>query len=141
MTESNAAWWWERQGEAVRVVTPTDTLSVTDALPPTGLIYAARLQGEEMPDSDGVFTQFHEALRLPTYFGWNWNALRDCLTDLHWINATHVLITIDDTDAVLSESTEEREFLFRALNDAVKFWSRKPELPGQEKNTFQVVLL
>ncbi|MFF5535340.1 barstar family protein [Streptomyces cinerochromogenes] len=38
-----------------------------------------------MCDSDGVFTQFHEALRLPDCFGWNWNALRDCLQDLHWL--------------------------------------------------------
>ncbi|MET9100750.1 MULTISPECIES: barstar family protein [Streptomyces] len=140
MTESNAA-WWNRRAEEVCVVAPTDTLSVTHALPPTGLIYAARLRGKEMPDSDGVFTQFHEALRLPNHFGWNWNALRDCLTDLHWINAPHVLITIDDTDAVLSESPEERATLFRALNDAVKFWSSKPELPGQEKTILQAVLL
>ena len=94
-----------------------------------------------MRDSDGVFTQFYEALRLPDYFGWNWNALRDCLTDLHWVSAEHVLLTIDDPEAVLSESAEEREILSRALNDAVKFWAGKPELPGQEKFTLQAVLL
>ncbi|MFF0595604.1 barstar family protein [Streptomyces antibioticus] len=65
-----------------------------------------------MQDSDGTFTQFHEALRFPNHFGWNWNALRDCLTDLYWINAPHVLLTIDDTDAVLPESAEERAILF-----------------------------
>jgi RNAse (barnase) inhibitor barstar len=111
------------------------------APPPTGLIHSARMRGKEMRDSDGVFTQFYEALRLPDYFGWNWNALRDCLTDLHWVSAEHVLLTIDDPEAVLSESAEEREILFRALNDAVKFWAGKPELPGQEKFTLQAVLL
>ncbi|MGW1923746.1 barstar family protein [Streptomyces massasporeus] len=29
----------------------------------------------------GCSLRFDEALRLPDYFGWNWNALRDCLTD------------------------------------------------------------
>ncbi|MCX4742524.1 barstar family protein [Streptomyces antibioticus] len=140
MTERNAT-WWDRLEEEVCVVAPTDTLSVAHALPPTGLIYSARMRGRQMRDSDGVFTQFYEALRLPSHFGWNWNALRDCLTDLHWINAPHILITIDDADAVLSESTEEREFLFRALNDAVKFWAKRPELPAQEKTILQAVLL
>ncbi|SMF77069.1 barstar family protein [Streptomyces sp. Amel2xC10] len=140
MTEGNAI-WWERQADKVHIIAPTDTLSAAHALPPTGLIYSARMRGSQMRDPDGVFTQFYEALRLPNHFGWNWNALRDCLTDLHWINAPHILITIDDADAVLSESTEERDILFRALNDAVKFWSRKPELPAQEKITFQAVLL
>ncbi|MET9864741.1 barstar family protein [Streptomyces sp. NPDC006386] len=133
--------WWGRNEEEVRVVPTDSALSVARALPPTGLIYSARMRGPEMRDSDGVFTQFYETLRLPDYFGWNWNALRDCLTDLHWITAKHFLLTIDDADAVLSESTEEREILFRALNDAVKFWAGQPELPGQEKITFQVVLL
>ncbi|WP_180989449.1 hypothetical protein [Streptomyces cahuitamycinicus] len=44
-------------------------------------------------------------------------------------------MTIDDADAALSGSVEERETLFRALNDTVKFWAGKPELPGQEKTT------
>ncbi|MET8570653.1 barstar family protein [Streptomyces sp. NPDC004783] len=135
------ATWWEPHEAEVRVVPADSTLSVARALPPTGLIHSARMRGREMRDSDGVFTQFYEALRLPDYFGWNWNALRDCLTDLHWIGAKHFLLTIDDADAVLSESAEEREILFRALNDAVRFWVGKPELPGQEKITFQAVLL
>ncbi|MFJ2967290.1 barstar family protein [Streptomyces collinus] len=137
---SNAT-WWEPYEEEVCVVSTAYSLSVARALPPTGLIYSARMQGQQMRDSDGVFTQFYEALRLPDYFGWNWNALRDCLTDLHWISAKHFLLTIDDADAVLSESSEEREILFRALNGAVKFWAGKPELPGQEKITFRTVLL
>ncbi|MFI7015918.1 barstar family protein [Streptomyces sp. NPDC050164] len=133
--------WWEGNEEEVCVVSSDSSHFVARALPLTGLIYSARMQGQQMRDSDGVFTQFYEALRLPDYFGWNWNALRDCLTDLHWISAKHFLVTIDDADAVLSESAEEREILFRSLNDAVKFWAGKPELPGQEKIIFQTVLL
>ncbi|MGX4688720.1 barstar family protein [Streptomyces sp. JNUCC 63] len=137
---SNAT-WWARDEARIHVVPTDSTLSVVHALPPTGLIYSARMRGREMHDSDGVFTQFYEALRLPDYFGWNWNALRDCLTDLHWLSAQHFLVTIEDADVVLSESPEEREILFRALNDAAKFWAGKPDLPGQEKITFQAVLL
>ncbi|MEU8971564.1 barstar family protein [Streptomyces monashensis] len=112
-----------------------------DALPPAGLLYTARMRGHEMRDADGVFTQFYEALRLPDYFGWNWDALRDCLRDLHWIAATRFLVVIDDADAVLSEAPGEREILLRALDDAVTFWAGKPGLPGQERRTFEVVLL
>ncbi|MGW5211622.1 barstar family protein [Streptomyces sp. NPDC004051] len=137
---SNAT-WWARDEAGVHVVPTDSTLSVVRALPPTGLIYSARMRGQEMHDSDGVFTQFYEALRLPDYFGWNWNALRDCLTDLHWISAKNFLVTIDDAHVVLSENPEERDILFRALKDAANFWAGKPELPGQEKITFQAVLL
>ncbi|MER6572998.1 barstar family protein [Streptomyces sp. NPDC001093] len=125
----------------IRVVSADATLPVARALPPTGLIHSARMQGREMRDSDGVFTQFYEALRLPDYFGWNWDALRDCLRDLHWLKPARLLVTIDDADAVLSETPEERGILWRALDDAVTFWTGGAALPGHEKITFAVVLL
>ncbi|MFF4691105.1 barstar family protein [Streptomyces sp. NPDC001307] len=81
------------------------------------------------------------ALRLPGCFGWIRDAPRDCLCDLHWLKAAHFLVTIDDADAVLSEAPEERGILWHALDDAVTFWAGKPELPGQEKITFGIVLL
>jgi hypothetical protein len=61
----SGATWWERHGAGVSIVPHDSTLSVVRALPPTGLIYSARMRGQEMHDSDGVFTQFYEALRLP----------------------------------------------------------------------------
>ncbi|MGJ5752978.1 barstar (barnase inhibitor) [Streptomyces puniciscabiei] len=137
----NERFWWTREEAEVRVTSTDSLIPASRALPPTGLIYSARMQGQEMRDADGVFTQFYEALRLPSYFGWNWNALRDCLQDLHWLAATHFLLVIDDAEAVLSEEPEEREILWRALNDSVTFWAGKPELPGQEKSSFDVVLL
>jgi hypothetical protein len=51
------------------------------------------------------------------------------------------LITNDDADDVLADALEQRGILVRALDDAVTFWARKPELPGQEKITFGIVLL
>ncbi|MGW1917204.1 barstar family protein [Streptomyces sp. NPDC002076] len=87
-----------------------------------------------MRDSDGVFTQFHEALRLPGYFGWNWDACWDCLCDLHWLKAAHFLVTIDDADAVLSEAPEERGILWRALDDAVTFWAGKPDYRDRRRS-------
>jgi len=33
---------------------------------------------------------------LPEYFGLNWNALDECLTDFHWINEKGIVIVHDD---------------------------------------------
>ncbi|MET8208873.1 barstar family protein [Streptomyces sp. NPDC005373] len=128
----NESIWWTPGEAGVLVASNDSAVPVPHALPPTGLIYSARMKGTEMRDADGVFTQFYEALRLSDYFGWNWPALQDCLRDLRWIDAKHFLLTIDDADAVLSGSPEEREILFRSLNDAAKHWAMQPELPGQE---------
>ncbi|MFE2100157.1 barstar family protein [Streptomyces sp. PTD9-10] len=133
--------WWSTLGTWIEVIPNTTETHVTNALPPSGLIYSARMAGREMIDSDGVFSQFYEHLQLPDYFGWNWDALRDCLQDLSWIPAKHFLLTIDDAEFALSSNSEERTIFYRALTDAAKNWAAKPELPGQTKTTFRVLLL
>jgi hypothetical protein len=41
---------------------------------------------------DDIFSQLDQKLNLPEYFGFNWNALYDCLCDLHWVMAKDLLI-------------------------------------------------
>ncbi|MEV0005500.1 barstar family protein [Micromonospora sp. NPDC050980] len=75
----------------------TTRLSVDDAVPPSGEVAVARLDGAAMTDVDGVFEQFSDALRFPSYFGWNWPAFSECLQDLHWLAARRYLVLIENT--------------------------------------------
>ncbi len=43
-----------------------------------------------------IFDLFYHSLSLPGYFGFNWNALFDCLCDLHWIDKRTVAIVHDE---------------------------------------------
>lgn len=132
--------WWADKAPWIQVIPTDSTVSAVQALPPSGTIYSARMRGREMKDTDGVFTQFYETLRLPDYFGWNWNALRDCLKDLGWLEATRYLLTVDNADFILSENPEERDIFFRILSDSVKYWAAKPQYP-RDKVPLHVVLL
>lgn len=42
--------------------------------------------------SKAIFDALYEQLRLPNYFGFNWNALSDCLRDLSWIDQHRVVL-------------------------------------------------
>ncbi|MFD7323104.1 barstar family protein [Streptomyces sp. NPDC059875] len=94
-----------------------------------------------MNDADGVFTQFYEHLRLPDYFGWNWNALHDCLSDLKWITAGKCILIVDNAESILVESPGERTEFFRALLRAADHWAGKPDLPGHAKRTLHALFL
>ncbi|MEV7386551.1 barstar family protein [Streptomyces sp. NPDC091215] len=45
-----------------------------------GLVH--HLAARDLMTEQGVFRTFAQTLRFPGYFGWNWDALVDCLGDL-----------------------------------------------------------
>ena len=94
-----------------------------------------------MTDADNVFYEFSDALLFPGYFGWNWNALSDCLRDLNWLPAGGYLIIIDNAPQLLSSDTEDQHTLFRILSRAVHHWTSPLGQPNGKGIPFNVLLL
>jgi hypothetical protein len=65
-----------------------------------------RLRGRKMQALGGLFDEFGAALQFPYYFGENWAALYDCLTDLDWLRATDYLLLLCDAPSVLVQEPE-----------------------------------
>ncbi|GAA4581267.1 hypothetical protein GCM10023176_61950 [Micromonospora coerulea] len=89
-----------------------------------------------MPDADHAFYEFSDALLFPGYFGWNWDALSDCLRDLNWLPADGYLIVVENAPRLLWSSTEDQHTLFRILSLAVHHWASPLGQPE-----FKVLLL
>ncbi|MFE5768328.1 barstar family protein [Streptomyces sp. NPDC056485] len=113
----------------MHVVPEQGALSVDLLLPMTGRTYVARLDGREMRDADEVFRQFYDRLKLPDYFGWNWDALADCLRDLKWLHADHHVLIVESAHEALPGDVAGRRLLLRTLLRAGQGWSstRRPE--------------
>jgi RNAse (barnase) inhibitor barstar len=63
-----------------------------------------------------LFELFYRLFSLPGYFGFNWNALFDCLRDFDWVDQGKVVI-VHDTFPALSQS--EMKTYLEVLRDAV----------------------
>ena len=71
-----------------------------------------------------LFEQLQEKLLLPDYFGYNWDALYDCLRDFHWIKQKKIALVHDDLP-ILDES--ELKTYLDVLMDAVLDWNEYEE--------------
>src|SRR5215213_5288141 len=75
--------------------------------------------------STGALLQaLYEHVHLPAYFGFNWDALSDCLRDLHWIQSRHVILLHADVPGL--PPVELRAYL-DVLAECVASWA-----PGEE---------
>ena len=64
-----------------------------------------------------------QALRFPSYFDPNWNALREMLRDFHWLD--HIAVTIIHQD-LPSIEYEALSIYLQVLQDACDCWRDDP---------------
>lgn len=74
--------------------------------------------------SSALLEALYVALQLPGYFGFNWDALSDCLRDLHWMKQRMVVLRHGDLPA-LPES--ELRIYLDVLSEAVASWGAEEE--------------
>ena len=60
------------------------------------------------------------ALRFPDWFGANWDALEDCLSDLSWLPASGYVLVIED-----AQPGDELGVLVDVLRSAAEWWSER----------------
>jgi len=97
-----------------------------------GSEYVIRVvRGNKMRRLTRLFDEVAAALQFPDYFGENWDALEDCLTDLEWLPASGYVLFVSRTVEVLSEESDEQfETFVTVLSTACEEWARcKPPKP------------
>lgn len=66
-----------------------------------------------------LFNVFALQLNFPSYFGENWDALYDCLSDLSWMSSN---VTIIHSDMPFSNKEIEKKIYIELLMDVIQFW-------------------
>jgi RNAse (barnase) inhibitor barstar len=84
----------------------------------------------EIKSKEELIEKLCLALHFPDYFGFNWDALSDCLTDLSWLIQKEVVLVHDDFPCL-----EEGSFntYIQILIDAIVSWE------NDSKHSLQVV--
>lgn len=102
--------------------------------PPTGLALKV-IKGRHCKTPATLFAEFARALEFPDYFGHNWDALEECLTDLEWIPAKGYVLLITDAAHVLSNDETEYETFLEILSDAGEAWGNGQAGMGTRRAT------
>ena len=66
------------------------------------------VRGKKMRTTQSLFDEMAAALQFPYYFGGNWPAFDECLSDMEWLLPTSgIVIMIRDAVEVLADDSDE----------------------------------
>jgi RNAse (barnase) inhibitor barstar len=80
------------------------------------------LRGKQCVTREGLLDEFARGLDFPQYFGRNWDALEDCLTDLEWLSAEAFVLIITNADQVLKKDRGDLKTFAGILTAAAAHW-------------------
>lgn len=82
-------------------------------------VVARRVRGTRCHTVEAFFDELAAVLQFPAYFGANWAALSDVLTDLGWLPADEYLLVFEDADLLLAdEQPDALGFALQTFADA-----------------------
>ncbi len=87
---------------------------------------AARVvRGNKMRTTPAFFDEFAAAFQFPAYFGENWDAFDECVTDLSWLPAdVYTVLLTDSVHLLEAEPSEDRALGIRVLERAGREWGK-----------------
>jgi len=70
----------------------------------------------------GLFDALAKALRFPGYFGKNWDALNDCLTDLAWLNGNGWVLILRNGKSFAAKYPDEFDMALDLFDGVTVCW-------------------
>jgi hypothetical protein len=74
-------------------------------------------------ERDEALERIGAALKFPSWFGRNWDALADCLADMSWWPAAGYLVLIEHPDAWRVAEPESFDTLLEIIEEASQAWA------------------
>lgn len=71
---------------------------------------------------DDLLASFAQALKFPAYFGNNWDALDECLSDLEWLDAPGWVLVITGAKQFARRDEESLSTTLDVLRGVAEYW-------------------
>jgi Barstar (barnase inhibitor) len=78
------------------------------------------LEGQQVSSLDRYFKVLAELFQFPDYFGGNWDAVADCLTDLSWEEGDRILVAYSNYQGL--RGGEDWDLVMEIWSNTIEFW-------------------
>ncbi len=103
---------------------PRDLRAFLGAVKKSGL-KLIRIDLKSVRDKKGLLDAIASALEFPDWFGGNWDALEDCLTDLSWKKAAGYVLLIGHCAEFARRSPHELAVAIEVFESVAEYWDEQ----------------
>ena len=99
------------------------------------------VRGHRCQTKPQLLQEWAAALQFPAYFGHNWDAFDECITDLWWLPPTRYLFIVTRSDLLLTQEARDLTIFFEILHRAAQSWAtwRPTEIDHPRITPFHVL--
>lgn len=91
------------------------------------------IRGNLCRDSTALFSEFAGVLQFPTYFGYNWDAYEECLSECcEWFDCSGLILTVQNAETTLQDDDDRQWEIFCDLLVACDRQIREETVCGRE---------
>jgi len=80
------------------------------------------IEGQKLTKKEQFLNHAALAMHFPEYFGDNWDAFEDCLTDLSWVEASGYVVLYDHTDTFSEHAPQHFDTVIEIFKESAEFW-------------------
>jgi RNAse (barnase) inhibitor barstar len=84
-----------------------------------------RIDLTDASDKDQLLAQIASALAFPRWFGRNWDALEDCLSDLSWRRGEGHVLIVEGFEDVHARRRDEFGVLLDIFTSSAQYWQQR----------------
>jgi|GEM_PF-445065 len=81
-----------------------------------------RINGLNISDKNNFLNVFSISMKFPTYFGNNWDAFEECITDFEGQNPNGIIIVYENFLHFYTNSPDQFTQALKSLKFATEFW-------------------
>jgi len=80
------------------------------------------LDGREINSKKSFFVKAAEVMEFPDYFGHNWDAFDECITDLEWCPAQRYVLIYNKPNIFAEAHPIDWQIAYDTIQSAVEYW-------------------